>query len=90
MQSSLRAIPEYKRSRGDGEFVALLPEAARIELASGIAIAQHGQFGAQLLRAQFKPRIKLERPRVDPRRQCPALALELGAYRQIEIERKTR
>src|SRR6266540_7389351 len=85
---ALRPVPEHERPHRDLEPVVVANEPARLALARSLAVAGLLQLARHVDLRDAQPRVQLERPRVDARRQREAPPLELAAHAKVEVQRE--
>ena len=84
----LQPVPEHERPHRHLEPVVVVREPARIALARALAVARLLQLAHHVDLRDAQARVQLERPRINPRRQREAAALELAAHAHVEIQRE--
>ncbi len=84
----LKPVPEHERPHRHLEPVVVVREPAEVALARPLGVARLLQLAHHVDLRDAQARVQLQRPRVNPRRQREAAALELAAHAEIEIQRE--
>jgi len=84
----LGPVPEHERPYCHLEPVVVVRKPAGLALARPLAVARLLQLAHHIDLRDAQARVQLERPRINPRRQREAAALELAAHAHVEVQRE--